>query len=383
MKYRTSLWIILIFSLLLAGCGTGAAAPTLTVAPTTAPDQQEAYKTSVAATMAVLNTQIADLRQAQQITPTADNTATTPAATLPAVTAAPVVAQSSGCEQATFVADITIPDGTNVPPGSVFTKTWAVKNSGSCAWTPDYQLVFAGGDLLGASQSIPLSDKTVAPGETVQVSVQFTAPQTLQVHRSFWKFLSSSGREFGVTDAQGGEQPVWMEIRVSNAYDFIANMCSASWRTGSGTSLPCPGDPNADTGGAVYRMNNSQWEGGVVEDEPVIVMAPPAGENTTLIGQFPPVIVPDWSWLKTRVGCLAGQESTCNVNVKITYSVDGGPEQMLYQGTQTADGEIGLVNVKMIEYQLFGKSTAFIWYVTVNGASDGDKIFWFTPVLTP
>jgi len=47
---------------------------------------------------------------------------------------------STGCDVAGFVADITIPDGTEMAPGSVFTKTWSLKNDGTCTWNSDYRI---------------------------------------------------------------------------------------------------------------------------------------------------------------------------------------------------------------------------------------------------
>src|SRR5690606_3738857 len=39
------------------------------------------------------------------------------------------------CNVASFVADVTIPDNTNIAVSKAFTKTWRLRNSGSCTWT--------------------------------------------------------------------------------------------------------------------------------------------------------------------------------------------------------------------------------------------------------
>src|SRR5512143_3278895 len=54
-----------------------------------------------------------------------------PAAT---ISTQPAAALSS-CDWAQFVADVTVPDGTSYAPGTTFTKTWRLKNIGSCTWT--------------------------------------------------------------------------------------------------------------------------------------------------------------------------------------------------------------------------------------------------------
>src|SRR5512140_530055 len=94
-----------------------------------------------------------------------------PAATL---TARPARA-SSNCDRAQFIADVTVPDGTRYAAGSTFTKTWRLKNVGTCTWTTSYTLVFSSGEKMGGPSSVnfPVS---VSPGRSVDLSVTLTAP---------------------------------------------------------------------------------------------------------------------------------------------------------------------------------------------------------------
>ena len=95
---------------------------------------------------------------------------------VPAATVSILPARAlSSCDRAQFIADVTVPDGTNVLPGLTFAKTWRLKNIGTCTWTTSYTLVFASGDALGGS-SVNLPS-TVVPGQTVDVSVSLTAPE--------------------------------------------------------------------------------------------------------------------------------------------------------------------------------------------------------------
>src|SRR5690606_15189824 len=78
---------------------------------------------------------------------------------------------TAGCtDLATFVQDVTIPDGTVVRPGQAFTKTWRLRNDGTCTWTTAYAIVFTGGNAMGgpAAQALPVS---VAPGGSVDISI--------------------------------------------------------------------------------------------------------------------------------------------------------------------------------------------------------------------
>ena len=286
-------------------------------------------------------------------------------------------AATTRCNWGEFVTDLSIPDGTRLRPGESFVKSWRLKNIGTCTWTPNYQIVYDGGDLLGSPMAVPMVDRNVAPGETAQISITLTAPPDNKRHYSYWKFRNDKGGVFGVVDAATNEErPVWAEIVVGEYYSFVDNMCLATWKTGGGTLLNCPGDPNATDGGAVYRLNSSQWEGDVYEDEPVLVLAPPAGENTTIVGQFPPVIVPQYDWLLSRFGCLADVPE-CSATVRITYSVDGGPVQELGTWPQVQDKKIKRIEIDLTA--LAEKKVVFIFKVLNNGDSWEDRAFWFMP----
>ena len=55
-----------------------------------------------------------------------------------------------------FVADVTVPDGTQFAPGETFDKRWKVQNAGVCAWGPDFRIVLVAGDALAAPTELAL-----------------------------------------------------------------------------------------------------------------------------------------------------------------------------------------------------------------------------------
>jgi hypothetical protein len=117
---------------------------------------------------------------------------------------------SPACQnQAAFMADVTIPDNTELAPASSFVKTWRVRNEGSCPWGPDYALVFAGGEQMGAPAEVPLSSQ-VAPGQAVDLSVPFIAPAEPGTYRSEWQLRDPQGQLFG----SRGEFPFYVQIVV-------------------------------------------------------------------------------------------------------------------------------------------------------------------------
>ncbi len=115
-------------------------------------------------------------------------------------TATPVadVEAPEGCSlNASYAADVTIPDDTQLAPGTAFVKTWRLRNSGSCDWGEGFHLIFVSGDQLGAPASIAVP-ATVA-GSTVEVSVNMTAPATPGTYRSNWRMQSDTTQVFGST----------------------------------------------------------------------------------------------------------------------------------------------------------------------------------------
>jgi hypothetical protein len=64
-------------------------------------------------------------------------TAVPPTAVPPTNTPIPIP-----CNQASFVTDVTIPDGSSFVAGASFVKTWRVRNSGACAWGSGYSIIF-------------------------------------------------------------------------------------------------------------------------------------------------------------------------------------------------------------------------------------------------
>lgn len=121
------------------------------------------------------------------------NTATAVPATntpLPTATAA------SYCDWITFVKDVSIPDGTKFYFSDTFTKTWRLKNRGTCTWTSDYMLVFVNGDQMGGTTAVRLPGN-VAPGQSVDVSVTLTAPSKRGHYVGYWMLRSPAGVLFG------------------------------------------------------------------------------------------------------------------------------------------------------------------------------------------
>jgi hypothetical protein len=114
------------------------------------------------------------------------------------VTGAPVTEVASGlCDASASLVGETIPDATIIQPGGTFTKVWQIKNSGTCTWDSNWQLIFYGGDQLDglAAYNLP---QPAQPGQTVDIPILLRAPASTGTYTGEWMLKSPWGQSFGV-----------------------------------------------------------------------------------------------------------------------------------------------------------------------------------------
>jgi len=144
------------------------------------------------------------------ITPTATLTNTQTAAVTDTPSATPTTF-TNFCNWAQVVADVTIPAGTIMFPGEKFTKTWRLRNIGSCVWSTYYQLVFYSGDPMSAPSSKNLPSN-VSPGQSVDVSMDMTAPLKYGSYQGNWIFRNANGALFGTGSQANEPWPVMINV---------------------------------------------------------------------------------------------------------------------------------------------------------------------------
>ena len=182
-------FVILIVAILLAACGSQAGAtPTLDV---------NAMYTAAASTF------VAEITQtAAAFTPIPQPTATDmPTAAVPSTPGAtdppPAPPTQAVCDDAVFVRDATIPDGYDqLTPGQEFTKTWELKNTGTCTWTADYQIVYGYSDQMNGKLSNRIGVE-VPPQATVELSITLVAPAVSGEYTGVWRMANAAGVPFG------------------------------------------------------------------------------------------------------------------------------------------------------------------------------------------
>jgi hypothetical protein len=164
------------------------------------------------ATVSAILTQTA-AAQPTQLPPTATPFVPTATSIPPTSTQVPTATPISYCYWIQFVKDVTVPDGSVYLPGENFTKTWRLRNIGTCAWTTDTRVVFVSGAQMSGPVAAALPGY-VAPGQTVDVSVTLTAPSKAGDFVGYWMLRGPDGTYFG----SGGqaENAFFVEISVED-----------------------------------------------------------------------------------------------------------------------------------------------------------------------
>ena len=182
-------------------------------------------------------------------------TPTRPAATSSPTTAAPTT--SAACtDAAAFVADVTIPDFSHLDQREAFTKTWRVKNVGTCTWTADYKAMYSRGDALGAPTSIALSE--TAPGATLDISADMAAPSADGKFEIIYQLTNAAGNAMPI---DAGDS-LWAIITVGKVFAShpATPTSSASSSSGGGadpSTAGCVAQGNADFLAQTFRLINA------------------------------------------------------------------------------------------------------------------------------
>jgi hypothetical protein len=181
-------------------------------------------------------TEVAMTVTAQSFLPTITNTPTelttstpqtTPTQFLIEPTQTPYTGSLTYCDNSAYVSDVTIPDGTIVTPGSSFTKTWGLQNTGTCNWTTSYSIVFVSGSAMsGVTTALA---KEVVSGDTTNISIKLVAPTSAGTYTGYWRLQNASASVFG--------QAVYVNIVVSAGASTLTPTTST---TTADTSTPTP-----------------------------------------------------------------------------------------------------------------------------------------------
>ena len=366
-KEARILSILTVIILMLSACNLPSNNP---VTPTS---ESNAVFTAAALTVQAQLTQSAPFSTPTLPLSVATNTALS-VPTLPAATRPPAASATAVCDQAAFVKDITIPDGSQVAPGASFTKTWRIRNSGACQWS-GYTLVFDSGELMGATS--PQTIGAVAPGQEVDLSVNFTAPLAAGSYRSYWRIRNSSGVLIPVLGGTDGRS-FFVDIKVaSSGFDLHSRATSANWVSGASTLTF--GGPDTDARGFAMYRNNQRLEDGSSPSK-VLEVHPQMINDGSITGTYPAYTVVSGEHFLAKIGFLARSDGTCgtgSVKFQLNYREASGAFTSLGEWTDTCDSVLKDIDINLSS--LAGKNVQFILAVLANGPSTDDSAIWVNP----
>jgi len=146
---------------------------------------------------------------------------------------------------ALFVTDVTIPDNTNMVGGTKFTKTWRISNNGTCVWGPTYTLNHYSDERLGSLS--PVSLGLTYPGQTLDISIDLTAPNTTGTHRGNFVIENPQGLIMKIAD----DSRLWVIVNVTSVSAATVAVSATPigfTATPAGTLTPTPTGPTPTQG---------------------------------------------------------------------------------------------------------------------------------------
>ncbi|MBI4733064.1 MAG: DUF11 domain-containing protein [Chloroflexi bacterium] len=280
---------------------------------------------------------------------------------------------AAACDAATFIADVTIPDGSTIAPGAAMSKTWRLQNSGTCTWSTSYAIVFYAGSQMGAP-SVVYMPTSVAPGATVDITVNMIAPTIPGHYRGYWMLRNAASVIFGV--GPYGTWPFFIDIVVSSTsygvgYDFVANYCSATWTSGAGV-LPCPG-ADGSASGYVFQSAAPQLENGTLATMPGLIVGPQNVTDGYISGTYPAFTVQSGDRFQSIVSCQYAV-SSCYVTFRLDYQIGSGPVYTFWSFREKTEGSYYNANIDLSS--LAGQSVKFTLKVMASGSPVGDRVVW-------
>jgi hypothetical protein len=218
----------------------------------------------------------------------------------------------------------------------------------------------------------------VAPGETIDLAMNFRAPFFEGSYRGNWQIRNDRGEIFGTTAT--ANRPFWVDIDVKappvsgTAYDFVANACSAQWTSGAGV-LPCPGTNN-DRDGFVLRQSIARLEDGTIRVVPNLLTFPQNTFNGYIRGVYPSFRVQSGDRFRAIVNCERGATS-CGVLFRVDYHLADGIIREFWAFGERYEGLTFAADLDLSP--LVGQDVRFVLTILSLGSPTGDRALWVEP----
>jgi len=281
------------------------------------------------------------------------------------------------CNWARFVDDVTIEDRTVLDENEAFTKVWRLENIGDCTWTTDYEVFFSAGNRMSAPAVINMPE-TVAPGETVDISIDMVAPDSPGTYTGYWLLRDETGDIFGVgTDT---DSPFWVRIRVTEedevvVYNFAENVCDAGWESEVEEDISCPSEEDFEQG-FVQGQDSAELEDGDTYTEPTILTYPNSGEGGYMVGRFPDMVIEEGDRFQATIGCQFGAEA-CDVRYTLRIVRTGEGFDRLGMWHEVYEGLFQPVDVDLSDYA--GQEVEIVLSAIATDDTGENYALWLDP----
>jgi hypothetical protein len=279
------------------------------------------------------------------------------------------------CDQAGFEKDVTIPDNTVLEAGQEFTKTWRLRNNGVCSWNSSYAIVFDHGDAMNGPASAPLTSGTVAPGETVDVSIDLIAPEAPGTYQGYWKLRNPAGQTFGLGEKR--DKDFWVKVKIEPqsgiTYDFNIFAKSAAWvGSGGGSAVEVPFNGADDNPDGVAKLKDDFIMENGKRSGIALVTGPKKTDDGRITGTFPAYLIEDKDHFKVKLGFL---ENCTDGQVIFQFGIkEGDAVQKLDQWAKSCDGLLIFSDIDLSGYA--GREVQFVLDVLADGSLVNDLVVW-------
>jgi len=146
----------------------------------------------------------------------------------PQPTATSIPASTDCQDSAQYISDDGL-DGTTYAPNTPFTKTWTVKNSGSCTWDSSYLVFQISGAFMTQQPGywIVPQGQTVTPGQIVNISVGMTSPVENGNYVAYWGLKKENGQLMPIQGGANGNS-FYVKIKVNDGSVTVGKVTAAS-----------------------------------------------------------------------------------------------------------------------------------------------------------
>jgi len=263
---------------------------------------------------------------------------------------------------------------------------------------------------MDAVESFTLPN-TVAPDETIDISIDLTAPAIPGTYRGNWSFEDKTGKQFGLGASANGQ--IWVQVKVLPAplisataslvpqstqtsgptstsestteiptntpqtetptYDFVSEICSAQWLSNN-VQQPCPSS-NGTAQNNIKLVSLPVLEDGTTLKNPAIMISPSAA-NASVQGIYPEYEVKTGDHFRAIASCEANSTS-CSALFRVSYQDSSNAIVDLWAVGEFYDQKYTQIDIDISP--LTGQKVKFILDVAPLNTDPGNHVFWASP----